>query len=143
MIYNLQDELSRNRFKARVGQLWRSGTIVELTDKARRTLRQNSYLYVCLGALALETGNSVEFIKQEVFKRIVNPDIFVLEKEDPILGVIKVLRSTRDVNKEDMSKAIDRFRKWASEHGVYIPDPEDKAIIAQMEYEIAQAERYF
>ena len=143
MIYNLQDQLSRERFKARVSQLWKNGTIVELTDKKRRSLNQNRYLYVCLGALALEVGESVEFIKQEIFKRKVNPDIFVVEKDDPILGHISALRSSRDLDKEKMSLAIDRFRKFASENGVYIPNPDEQSLIEAMEWEISKAESFF
>ena len=142
MLYNLQDALSRERFKAKVSLLWKSGTLVELTDKRRRTLNQNSYLHVCIGAVAIETGNPLEVIKQEVFKRIVNPDLFVTEKDDPILGRLSALRSSRDLDKEEMSLAIDRFRKFAEEHGVYIPSPGDEELIAQMEWEISKSERY-
>ena len=117
MLYNLQDELSRQKFKVAVRKLWDSGHIVELTDKRKRTRNQNNYLHVAIGAMAVETGNSLEFVKQEVFKRKVNPDLFVTEKDDPILGHIEVLRSSRDLNKEQMSLAIDRFRKFCEEQG--------------------------
>lgn len=106
MLYNLQDELSRQKFKAMVRKLWDNGHIVELTDKRKRTRNQNNYLHVAIGALAVETGNSLEFIKQEVFKRRVNPDLFIEEKEDPILGHLEVLRSSRELTKEQMSVAI-------------------------------------
>lgn len=142
MLYNLQDELSRQKFKAMVRKLWDNGHIVELTDKRKRTRNQNNYLHVAIGALAVETGNSLEFIKQEVFKRRVNPDLFIEEKEDPILGHLEVLRSSRELTKEQMSVAIDRFRKFCEEQGVYIPSPGDDALIEQMEWEISKVERY-
>ena len=142
MLYNLKDELSRQRFKAKVMRLWKNGHIVELTDKRRRTRAQNSYLHICLGALALETGNSLEDIKREVFKKAVNPDLFIIKKDDPIIGQIEVLRSSRDLDKEQMSLAIDRFRKFCEEHGVYIPSPSDDELIAQMEWEISKAESF-
>lgn len=142
MLYNLKDELSRRRFKARVMRLWKDGHIVELTDKRRRTGAQNNYLHVCLGALALETGNSLEVIKREVFKKTVNPDLFITEKDDPLIGRVEVLRSSRDLSKDQMSLAIDRFRKFCEEHGVYIPSPSDDELIAQMEWEISKAERF-
>ena len=37
MLYNLREELSRQRFASRVRKLWKDGAIVELTDKRRRT----------------------------------------------------------------------------------------------------------
>lgn len=142
MLYNLQDELSRKRFAAKVRSLWEKGTIVELTDKHRRTLSQNSFLHCCIGAVALETGNSLEVIKQEIYKRRVNPDLFVEEKDDPVLGRITVLRSSRDLNKEEMSLSIDRFRRFAEENGIYIPSPGDEELLAQLEYEIDKARKY-
>lgn len=142
MLYNLREELSRQRFAARVRKLWQDGAIVELTDKRRRTGSQNRYLHVILGILAMETGNSLECVKQEIFKKRVNPDLFVVEKDDPILGHIQTLRSSRDLNKEEMSKAIDRYMKFCAELGVYIPSPEDEALIEQAEYELSRLDKW-
>lgn len=142
MIYNLKDQLSRKRFSTRVKALWDAGAVVELTDKRRRTGSQNAYLHVALGILAMETGNSLESIKQEVFKRRVNPDLFIVEKDDPILGHIQTLRSSRDLDKEEMSKAIDRYLKFCADNGVYIPSPEEEDILREAEYEIAKFERF-
>lgn len=142
MIYNLKDQLSRKRFSTRVKALWDAGAVVELTDKRRRTGSQNAYLHVALGILAMETGNSLESIKQEVFKRKVNPDLFIIEKDDPILGHIQTLRSSRDLDKEEMSKAIDRYLKFCADNGVYIPSPEEEDILREAEYEIAKFERF-
>lgn len=142
MLYNLQDELSRHKFAAKVRHLWDTGTIVELTDKKRRSLQQNRFLHICIGAVALETGNSLEVIKQEIYKRRVNPDLFVIERDDPVLGRMTVLRSSRDLNKEEMSLSIDRFRRFAEENGIYIPSPGDEELLAQLEYEIDRARKY-
>ena len=142
MLYNLKDQLSRKRFSTRVKALWDAGAVVELTDKSRRTNQQNRYLHVALGILAMETGNSLESIKSEVFKRRVNPDLFIVEKDDTILGHIQTLRSSRDLDKEEMSKAIDRYLKFCADNGVYIPSPEEEDMLREAEYEIAKIERY-
>ena len=142
MLYNLKDQLSRKRFSTRVKALWDAGAVVELTDKRRRTSQQNRYLHVAIGILAMETGNSLETIKQEVFKRRVNPDLFIVEREDPILGHIQTLRSSRDLGKEEMSAAIDRYLDFCAENGVYIPSPEEEDMLREAEYEIAKIERY-
>ena len=142
MTYDLKNQLSRKRFSARVKALWEAGAVVELTDKRRRTRNQNNFLHIALGILALETGCSLEYIKQEVFKRRVNPDLFIMEKNDPILGHIEVLRSSRDLNKEEMSMAIDRYLKFCAENGVYIPSPEEQDMLREAEYEIAKIEQY-
>lgn len=142
MLYNLKDQLSRKRFSTRVKALWDAGAVVELTDKRRRTNQQNRYCHLALGILAMETGYSLETIKTEVFKRKVNPDLFIVEREDPILGHIQTLRSSRDLDKEEMSKAIDRYLKFCADNGVYIPSPEEEDLLREAEYEIAKIERY-
>lgn len=143
MKYDLLNELSRKKFEAKVEYLLKKAQYVELTEKRTRTLNQNSYCHFAIAYLAMETGNTVETIKQEIFKRRVNPDIFVVEREDPLLGSITVLRSSSRITKEEMSTALDRFLQFAAENGVYIPRPGDEELIAQAEYEIARAERYY
>ena len=142
MKYKLSDPLDVERFKKRCIFLVNSKEIVELKSLRKRTLLQNSYLHYCIGAVALETGNSLEVIKQEIYKRRVNPDLFVVERDDPVLGRMTVLRSSRDLNKEEMSLSIDRFRRFAEENGIYIPSPGDDELLAQLEYEIDRARKY-
>lgn len=142
MLYNLQDKLSREQFSKRVKHLWEKGSLVELTDKSRRSTAQNSYLHCILGVLALETGNSLEVIKQEVYKKRINPDLYVRVKTDPLLGEVETLRSSRDLGKEEMSLSIDRYKQFCSENGIYIPEPGDEEILRQIEYEMARAQRF-
>ena len=115
---------------------------LELTDKSRRTLNQNSYLHAILGVLALETGNSLEVVKLEIFKKRVNPDLFVRTKRDPVLGDIEVVRSSRDLTKEEMSIAIDRYQKFCAENGVFLPEPGDEELLRQIEFEMGRAAKY-
>lgn len=142
MQYNLNSELDRQRFKVKVKQLWTKGGIVEVTEKRRRTLNQNAYAHLCFSALAIEIGESAEYVKQEVFKRICNPDLFLVTKENPILGTIEVLRSSRDLTTHEMSVAIDRYRKWCAEQGVYIPEANEEENLASLEAELSKYERY-
>lgn len=142
MLYDLSNELSRKQFSTRVKHLWAKGCIVELTDKSRRTLNQNSYLHAILGVLAMETGNSLEVVKLEIFKKRVNPDLFVRTKRDPVLGDIEVVRSSRDLTKEEMSIAIDRYQKFCAENGVFLPEPGDEELLRQIEFEMGRAAKY-
>lgn len=143
MLYNLNDEYSRSKFAARVRYLWEKRALVELTDASKRSVQQNRYLHVCLGIIAIETGNSLEVVKQQIYKEIVCPDIYVTYKDDPILGRVKIIKSSSRIKKEKMSESIDRLRKFASDHGIFIPSPEEEAKIAQAEMEIAIAQKYF
>lgn len=142
MIYNLADELCRKQIEVRLHALLDKRCVVELTEKTGRTGSQNRYLHVLIGAVAMETGNTLEFTKEWYFKRLVNPAFFVIEKTDRIAGTVSVLRSTRDLTKGEMSTAIDRFRNWAAEQGMYLPSPDDESLIASVEYQMGRMREY-
>ena len=95
-----------------------------------------------LSAVAMETGNDIQFTKEQYFKRLVNPDLFVRWKEDSLAGKVAYLVSSRDLTQEDMSVAIDRFKRWAAENGIYIPEPEDTARLLDIELQMSRMKRY-
>ena len=70
MIYDLHNPLDRERLKKRIGRLLDGeSAIVELTEKKpQRSRAQNSYLHLLLGELALQTGNTIEWVKVEYYK---------------------------------------------------------------------------
>ena len=135
MIYNLSSPLDKANFLLRAKKLAESGKIVELTEKKpRRSLPQNKYLHVILAYFGTQTGNTTEWVKQQYYKKLVNPELFIREKEDKYLGRIKVLRSSAELDTAEMSLSIDRFRNWsAQEAGVYIPAADEAILIQQME----------
>jgi hypothetical protein len=51
-------------------------------------------------------------------------------------------RSSKDISKEEMSLAIDRFRIWASQEGYYLPSPDDKRLLESIEYKMGQQRQY-
>lgn len=142
MQYVLSSELDKQRFITRADSLIKKGAIVELTEKAQRTKLQNNYLHLIIGVVAMETGNTIEYTKQEYFKRLVNTPIFAQEKEDRFLGKVTVLRSSADLSKEEMRTAIDRFQRWAAENGIYIPEPADVERLREIEIEMGRLRAY-
>lgn len=145
MLYDLKNPLQREQIKTRFAMLLdKSNSIVELTEKKpRRSDQQNKYLHVILGYFAVETGNTLEWVKQQYFKKLVNGEIFIKEQEDKYLGKIKVLRSSADLDSAEMTTAIDRFRNWASaEAGVYLPTANEDELLSLMEVEIARYKQY-
>lgn len=142
MLYNLSDELSIKRFKAKVKHLLQKGGFVDLTDKSIRSLSQNNYLHCILGVLALETGYSLEVVKREIYKKKVNPDLYIRSINNSPFGDIEELRSSRDLTKEEMSLSIDRYKKFCAEHGVYIPEPGEEEMLRQIAYEMDRAGKY-
>lgn len=139
MLYLIQDEYSKAKCIARFQYLLEHAVLVELTDATKRSSAQNNYLHCLLGVVAMYVGESLEYVKQEIYKRMVNPELYVVEKDNKALGHIVTLRSSRDLNKEEMSLSIDRFRKWAAEQGIYTPSPDDLATISRINAEMSQA----
>lgn len=142
MTYNLSNELDLARFKVRASTLIKKGAAVELTEKAFRTLSQNSYLHLIIGVVAMETGTTLEYCKQVYFKKLVNPAFFVIEKRDPIAGQVEILRSITELSKEEISMAIDRFKRWANENGIMLPDPGDEERLKLIEIELSKLKNY-
>lgn len=144
MIYDTSNPLDKANFLLRANKLAESGKVIELTEKKpRRSLPQNKYLHVLLAYFGTQTGYTLEWVKQQYYKKLVNPDLFIREKEDKYLGRIKVLRSSADLDTSEFSLSIERFRNWASqEAGIYLPSADEYIIIQQMEIEIEKNKEY-
>lgn len=124
MKYDLSTPLHRKQFIAKCNKLLDDKVkCVTLTDDTKRTVNQNKYLHVLFRVLALELGESEYYVKQVHFKEIANPEIFVRERVDKITGEVqKYTRSTADLSKEEMTRAINIFRRWSEDNGYYLPD---------------------
>lgn len=143
MMYDLTKELDRQRFSQRTAHLLEKKSKVEMSEKTFRTGNQNRYLHLILGVVAMESGeDSLKYVKEEYFKKMVNADIFCIEREDKYLGKVKRTISSADVSVEQMSVAIERFKRWAASEGIYLPDPEDKERLMEIEMELDRMKRY-
>jgi hypothetical protein len=116
LIYLLSREFDLVNARVRFERLCTKGATVELTEKKPlRSIPQNRYLYLILGWFALQYGETRDYVKQEFFKRTVNPDIFVYERINHKTGEIReALRSSRELDTRQMTIAIERFRDWSS-----------------------------
>lgn len=142
MQYDLTNSLDKEKFKVKCNALYKKGAVVELTEKVFRTPNQNRYLHLLLGVVAMETGNTIEDVKREYFKNLVNPEIFRSYKTDTRGNTIAVFRSVVNVSQEEMSQAIDRFKRWASENGIYLPSPGDEERLKDIEIQIGRMKNY-
>jgi len=145
MIYNPEIELDQQRAKERLEWLIKKGKRFELKEKReRRSLSQNNYLHLILSWYAIEYGETLEYVKQEVFKKQVNKAIFQTEHINKKTGEIRVdWRSTSELNTAELTTAIDRFRDYSSkEAGIYLPEPKDLAMLNQIETEIEKFKTY-
>lgn len=141
MIYDAHNPLDAQNSRARLEYFIAHEKVFELTEKKpKRSLSQNSYLHLLLGYFASQTGNTLEWVKQQYYKKLCNPDLFIGEKKDRFLGSVRFIRSSADLRSDEMNLSIERFRNWsASEAGIYLPEPTSQAEIAAMQIEV---ERY-
>lgn len=144
MTYNLSTPLDAQNARTRLELLVKRGSVIELTEKKpRRSLNQNAYLHLLLGYFASQTGNTLEWVKQQYYKKLCNPDIFIGEREDKFLGRVKYVRSSADLRTDEMNLTIERFRNWsAAEAGIYLPDPTNEAELAALQVEVERYRTY-
>jgi len=127
MLLDLSKTFEINKAETKLQQLIKKGAKIELTEKkAMRSVKQNSYLHAILTIFAVEYGETIEYTKQTIFKATVNADLFIYERTNKITGEIReALLSSKDISKDEMIIAIEKFRKFASENGIYIMDAEE------------------
>lgn len=145
MLFDLSNELQAENFKTRCNALFKKRCIVDLTEKKpQRTMKQNSYLHAALGFFGLQTGYTMEEVKNWYFKAECNPELFIRTKKDTLTGKERrILRSTTDLTTEEMTIAIERFRNWAAKQaGIYIASPEEHLLVMQMEIEAQKGKMY-
>lgn len=142
MIYDLSNTLDRERFAARYATLMQNRCVVELTEKTFRTRNQNSYLHLLIGVVAMETGTTLDYCKEWYFKRLCNKDLFITTKTDKYAGQIEVIRSSADLTKGEMSMAIDRFKRWGNENGIFMPNPGDESLLKEIAIEMGRNKSY-
>ena len=119
MRYDGSNELHAAQARARLDKLIAEKKVFDLTEKKnQRSLSQNAYLHVILAYFACQYGETLEYVKMEYFKRLVNPGTFIRERDD-------------------------RFRNWpSSKAGVYLPSSEEGRLISLMEMEIERNKNF-
>lgn len=139
MVYDLNTDIDRERFRRRAEALMTRRAVVECSErKPRRSSPQNKYLHCILGEFAMQTGCTLSYVKTEYFKRFCNPEIFVRVEHDKLMHRdVETLRSSRDLDTGEMTTAIERFRNWAAaEAGIDLPSPEETGWIEFIEREM-------
>ena len=142
-IYKLSEEYDRIRFEKRIRSLYDNKKTVEVKELTGRTPKQNRYLHLIIGYLAIETGNTLEYVKTEYYKKASNKELYVTTVRDDILKCDNiVLRSSSKLSKEEMTLSIERFRNWGSQQGYYLPSADEKEIVQHIEIEYEKHKQY-
>lgn len=140
MIYNPNKEIDVQNAMSKIKWFISNHKLFELKEKRRkRTVAQNSYLHLILSWFGLQTGYTLQEVKQDIFKKHVNPELFY--EGDYNGGIVQIdrWRSTADLDTKELTLAIDRFRDFSSrEVGIYLPEPKDLAMLQDMEIELSK-----
>ena len=143
MFFDLSNEMHSKQFALRVQRLQQKGAMVELVEKSLQTHRQNNYLHLLIGAVALETGTTLEYAKEYYYKRSANAALYVVRRCDELLGgEVETVRSQRDLTREEIAFSIDRFKMWADSNGIYLPDEADEVALREINLQMAIAKKY-
>ena len=136
----LRTEIPAEREKAieRFKWLLSKNARIELKEKKyKRTIRQNAYAHLIFQWFGLHFGYTAEEVKQEIFKKLINPDLFYNGEKTGII-TIEQWRSTADLDTGEMTIAIDRFRRFSAEQGFDLPEPKDLNWLQEIENELSQ-----
>lgn len=144
MIYDLQNEYDRSKFKAKVNQLYTEKALVELKRKTtNRSLAQNSYLHVLLCYFGSEFGYTKEEVKHDIFKKKCNPELFLHKRKNKRGFEVTYVRSSTELDKAEMTLAIERFRNYSSAVcGLYLPEPNEHRALVYAQQQIEQYKNY-
>ena len=143
MLYDLSNPLHNESFKAKAEALSKKGVVVELTEKKpQRSDKANKYLHVILAYFGLQVGETMEYVKKNYYKILCNKETFIREVDDKYLGKMKVLRSSADLDSDEFSLTITRFRNWAAGEGIYLPSPDEHRLVELMKIEVSRNKLY-
>ena len=109
-----------------------------------KSLGQNAYIHLVFAWVALNTGYTKEYVKQVLFKQIVNPQIFVIECVNEKNGeMYNYIRSWATVTKAEADLAISRFIDYCIEKGdLAIPQKDNKQDISYIQDEVNNNQKY-
>jgi hypothetical protein len=141
MKYNFAIPSEVERAKEYFATLVEKKALAEVTKiSPKRTLNQNSYLHLIIGAFGVHFGYTLEEAKQ-IYKDI-NVSLYEYEKKG-VTGVVrKFYRSSADLDKEEMAKSIDHFRLKSDEAGYPLPLATDQGWLREIENAIEQSKYY-
>jgi hypothetical protein len=143
MNFDLTLDVDISRIRAQVEYLIRKRS-KNVDVIAKRTNPQNNYLHLILGWYAAQTGNTKKYVKEKYYKQLVNPELFIIEKDDKFLGKTQELRSSAELTTEEMNLSIERFRNWSAQEGdgIYLPAPNEDKFLEYINVELKKYKQW-
>lgn len=145
MTYNPKNPTDVKRSIEKIKHLIAKGKPFEIKSiSTRKSINQNSYFHLIVGWFAWEYGEDFDYVKQEMIKKIVCPEIFKTERVNERTGEVReAWKSFSTIDKDQTTYVIDKFRDYASKQaGIYLPEPNDLAALQEIEVQLKNNERY-
>ena len=135
MFYDLTNPMELRAAEARFNFLVSKGKRITLVEKRKkRTYQQNRYLHLLLGWFAIETGFSL--LESKHLYKLQSKEIFIYTKKG-----VKFVRSSADLNTEEMTLSIERFRDYSNTTaGIYLPAANENELLNNIENELSRYE---
>lgn len=136
MKFNLADKPAKSEAFRYFMRLANKKQIVEIKKVSPgRTISQNSYLHLLLGAFGAHFGYTIE--ESKLIYKEVNAELYRYEKKGRVFW-----RSSAELSKEEMANTIDKFMRTSAEHGYPLPPATDKEWLMRIENEIEHSKHY-
>ena len=137
-IFNLNSEIAVQNFKHWAIQAVAKKERIKVEKLKTKSLSQNAYIHLCFAWFGLQTGDTSAWVKEEIFKKIVNPTIFLVETPNRVTGEMRITwKSWADVTQEEANVAISRFLDYAiRDCKISMPLPDNKQDISYIQEEI-------
>lgn len=136
MKYNLADPDEATQAQIYFDRLRKRGSLCEVKAiSPNRSLKQNAYLHVLLGAFAEHFGYDMDEAKQ-IYKEL-NRNIYVYHKKGRTFW-----RSSADLSVEEMTQSIETLRLQSDLHGYPLPKPDNGPWLRQLENAIEQSQKF-
>jgi hypothetical protein len=145
MIYNGDNSFDVQKAVEKLKYFIAKKMLFELKAKnQKKTIAQNNYFHLIVSYFAYEYGETVEYVKTEIVKKIVCPNVFKSEYANFRTGEIREeWRSFASLDKDETMLVIDMFRNYASkEAGIYLPEPKDLNHLQEIEKIITNNKSY-
>jgi hypothetical protein len=145
MLFDLSKKTDQDRLKAFMIKAVKSEVLIEAKTKREATLKTNSYFHLIVSYFALCYGETLEYVKVEFVKKKICEEIFATERVNEKRGgeMRPALRSWADLDQEEQSLVISRFKDWsAKEMKIRLPEPEDKLYIREIQVELDRNKQY-
>lgn len=145
MIYDLTNKVDIQNLKDKLNELYKQGELVEFKKYSpKRSLKHNAYLHLILSYFAIEYGETLKYVKEEIFKKQVNPDVFETEHVNPVTGEVRTeWKSTADLSDKELSMCISRFHDFsAKECGIALPDSKRENDLVEVQKMVKNNEKW-